>query len=91
MILKPGQQLFMHTILNGKRDLTGCGLHGYSLVSVLFFKLVNPRAFFNFIFIYLFLNIYKTFLLLFQVIFCFFLYIIVERWRRKGGLHPSVR
>ena len=28
--------ILVYTILNGKGFLTGCGLHGYSLVSVLF-------------------------------------------------------
>ena len=28
--------LLVYIFLNGKRDLTGCGLHGCSLVSVLF-------------------------------------------------------
>ena len=38
-ILKPAQLVYM--IISGKGCLTGCGLHGYSLVSVLF-KQVNP-------------------------------------------------
>ena len=27
--------ILVYTILNGEGDLTGCGLHGYSLISVL--------------------------------------------------------
>ena len=29
-------QYCVYVILNGKEDLTGCGLHGYSLASILF-------------------------------------------------------
>ena len=56
----------MYIILNGIEGLTGCGLHGYRLVSVLLQR-VNPILLF-------FLN--NSFLLLFQVslvcLFCCF-------------------
>ena len=63
----------VYIILNCKGGLTGCGLHGFSLVSI---PLTSQP------------NIAVLHFCVFQ--FCLFvllfLYIIVEHWRRSGGL-----
>ena len=62
------------------KGLTGCGLHGYSLASTPIQQL-NP--------IWQFVS--KKYIFSGLKYFCFlmflFVYIIVEWWRRSGGLH----
>ena len=67
-------------ILNGKGCLTGCGLHGHSLVPILYRVMQYGCCLF----------IDKTFLLVSSTFFfvvLLFVYMIVEQWRRSGGLH----
>ena len=70
MILK--STILVYMILNCKGSLTGCGLHGYSLVSILFYRSIQYSCLF----------LYKNFLLLLACFVLLLLYIIVQQWRR---------
>ena len=75
----------MYKFRKVKGHLTGCGLHGYSLVSILF--LTGQTNIAGFFLITHFCTCFKC---LFSLLVQLFLFITVEQWRRKRELvHQS--
>ena len=73
--------ILVYLILNSTVGQTGCGQHGYSLVSIICFNRSIQYG------CWLFLN--ATFLLISRAsfCFCFSLHVIVMQWRGSGGLN----
>ena len=73
-----------------KGGLTGCGLHGHSLVSVLFLACQSNMA--GCLYVKHFYSCFKLFVSCFGILYCGVeveAYIIVEQWKRSGGIYTS--
>ena len=71
--------------LNGKAGLTGCGLQ--SCFRYFLTGQSNIASFFSSFFLFLIEQTIFAFVSRAFLFVSLFLYIIVEQWRRKGGLH----